>query len=106
MSKLIQAHLRCQKVISTLRPDCVIIATLSSLLHTPVTLANRKQLTAQQKDWFSFVLEGAEEVVIITAILLGSQDPKVAVALEANQKSIAQCHKFEHTSNDTIQKHV
>lgn len=78
-----------QKAISALGPDRVIIATSSSLLHTPVTLANRKQLTAQQKDWFSFVLEGAEEVVIITAILLGSQDPKVAVALEANQKSIA-----------------
>lgn len=95
-----------QKAIATLGQDRIIIATSSSLLHTPVTLANEKQLTAQQKDWFSFALEKAEEVAIIAAILSGSQDPKVAAALEANRNSIAKRREFEHTSDDAVRKRV
>ena len=95
-----------QKAIATLGQDRVIIATSSSLLHTPVTLANEKQLTPQQKDWFSFALEKAEEVATIAAVLSGSQDPRVAAALEANRTSIAERRKFEHTSDDAVRKRV
>lgn len=95
-----------QKAIDTLGRDRVIIATSSSLLHTPVTLANEKQLTAQQKDWFSFALEKAEEVATIAAVLSGSQDPKVAAALEANKTSISKRREFEHTSDDAVRKRV
>ncbi|KAF8556964.1 cobalamin-independent methionine synthase [Imleria badia] len=95
-----------QKAIATLGQDRVIIATSSSLLHTPVTLANEKQLTAQQKDWFSFALEKAEEVATIAAVLSGSQDPQVAAALEANRISIAKRREFEHTSDDAVRKRV
>jgi 5-methyltetrahydropteroyltriglutamate--homocysteine methyltransferase len=95
-----------QEAIATLGQDRVIIATSSSLLHTPVTLANEKQLTAQQKDWFSFALEKAEEVATIAAILSGSQDSRVAAALEANRNSIAKRREFEHTSDDAVRKRV
>ncbi|KAI9574719.1 cobalamin-independent synthase [Boletus coccyginus] len=95
-----------QKAVSTLGQDRVIIATSSSLLHTPVTLANEKQLTAQQKDWFSFALEKAEEVAIIAAVLSGSQDSRVTAALEANRISIAKRREFEHTSDDAVRKRV
>ncbi|KIL00624.1 hypothetical protein PAXRUDRAFT_821522 [Paxillus rubicundulus Ve08.2h10] len=95
-----------QKAIDALGQDRVIIATSSSLLHTPVTLASEKKLTAEQKDWFSFALEKASEVATIAAVLSGSQDAKVAAALEANKVSIAKRREFEHTSDDAVRKRV
>ncbi|KAN0097502.1 Cobalamin-independent synthase, Catalytic domain containing protein [Tylopilus felleus] len=95
-----------QTAIDALGEGRVIVATSSSLLHTPVTLANEKKLTAEQKDWFSFALEKAEEVATIAAVLSGSQDPKVAVALEANRVSIAKRREFEHTSDGAVRQRV
>ena len=95
-----------QKAIDALGADRVIIATSSSLLHTPVTLAAENKLTPEQKDWFSFALEKAKEVAVIAAVLSGSQDSKVAEALEANRVSIAKRREFERTSDDAVRKRV
>ena len=95
-----------QKAIDALGQDRVIVATSSSLLHTPVTLASENKLTAEQKDWFSFALEKAAEVATIAAVLSGSQDAAVAAALEANKISIAKRRDFERTSDDTVRKRV
>jgi 5-methyltetrahydropteroyltriglutamate--homocysteine methyltransferase len=95
-----------QQAIDALGAERVIIATSSSLLHTPVTLAAEKKLTAEQKDWFSFALEKAEEVAIIAAVLSGSQDSKVTAAFEANRASIAKRREFERTSDDAVRKRV
>ena len=43
-----------QKAVDALGSNRVYIATSSSLLHTPVTLAAETKLTAEQKDWFAF----------------------------------------------------
>ncbi|KAJ6515777.1 cobalamin-independent synthase [Mycena sanguinolenta] len=95
-----------QKAIDSLGTDRVIVATSSSLLHTPVTLASEKKLTAEQKDWFSFALEKSAEVAVIAAALSGSQDAAVTTALEENKTSIAKRRKFESTSDDTVRKRV
>jgi 5-methyltetrahydropteroyltriglutamate--homocysteine methyltransferase len=95
-----------QKAIDSLGQDRVIIATSSSLLHTPVTLACENKLTPEQKDWFAFALEKAGEVATIAAALSGSQDPTVAEALEANKVSIATRRKFETTSDDAVRRRV
>ncbi|KAF8897649.1 cobalamin-independent synthase [Infundibulicybe gibba] len=95
-----------QRAVDAVGQDRVIIATSSSLLHTPVTLASENKLTAEQKDWFSFALEKASEVSIIAAVLSGSQDAKIAAALEENKTSIAKRRKFESTSDDTVRKRV
>ncbi|KAJ7590964.1 cobalamin-independent synthase [Mycena floridula] len=95
-----------QTAVDVLGSDRVIIATSSSLLHTPVTLASEKKLTAVQKDWFSFALEKAGEVATIAAALSGSQDAAVTAALEANKVSIAKRREFESTSDDTVRKRV
>lgn len=95
-----------QIAIDNLGADRVIIATSSSLLHTPVTLASENKLTAEQKDWFSFALEKAEEVATIAAVLSGSQDASVTAALEANRVSIAKRREFEKNSDDTVRKRV
>ncbi|KAF7332003.1 hypothetical protein MKEN_00080600 [Mycena kentingensis (nom. inval.)] len=95
-----------QTAIEALGADRVIIATSSSLLHTPVTLASEKKLTPEQKDWFSFALEKASEVATLAAALSGSQDAAVAKALEENKASIAKRREFESTSDDTVRKRV
>lgn len=95
-----------QKALEVLGADRIIVATSSSLLHTPVTLASEKKLTADQKDWFSFATEKAHEVATIAAVLSGSQDPIIAEALEANKVSIAKRRDFERTSDDTVRKRV
>ena len=95
-----------QKAIDALGKDRIIIATSSSLLHTPVTLASENKLTAEQKDFFSFALEKAAEVALIAASLSGSQDAKISAAIEENKVSIAKRRQFESTSDDTVRKRV
>jgi 5-methyltetrahydropteroyltriglutamate--homocysteine methyltransferase len=95
-----------QNAVGALGQDRVIIATSSSLLHTPVTLASENKLTVEQKDFFSFALEKAAEVSIIAASLSGSQDPKIAAAIEENKISIAKRRQFERTSDDAVRKRV
>jgi 5-methyltetrahydropteroyltriglutamate--homocysteine methyltransferase len=95
-----------QQAIDAIGADRVIVATSSSLLHTPVTLESEKKLTSEQRDWFSFALEKAAEVATIAAVLSGSQDSKIAAALEANKASIAKRREFEHTSDDAVRKRV
>lgn len=97
---------QAQKAVDALGSERVVIATSSSLLHTPVTLASENKLTAEQKDWFSFATEKAAEVAVIAAALSGSQDAKVATALEANKVSIAKRREFESSSDDTVRKRV
>jgi 5-methyltetrahydropteroyltriglutamate--homocysteine methyltransferase len=95
-----------QKAVAELGNERVIIATSSSLLHTPVTLANEHKLKSDEKDWFSFALEKAAEVATIAAVVSGSQDAKVAQALEANKTSISKRREFERTSDDAVRKRV
>ncbi|CAL1700818.1 unnamed protein product [Somion occarium] len=95
-----------QKAVEAIGAERVIIATSSSLLHTPVTLAAEKKLTPEQQDWFSFALEKASEVSTIASVLSGSQDAKVTEALEANKVSIAKRREFERTSDDAVRKRV
>jgi 5-methyltetrahydropteroyltriglutamate--homocysteine methyltransferase len=95
-----------QKAIDALGQERVIIATSSSLLHTPVTLASENKLTPEQKDWFSFALEKTEEVAVIAAALSGSQDAKHAAAIEENKASIAKRRQFETASDNTVRNRV
>jgi 5-methyltetrahydropteroyltriglutamate--homocysteine methyltransferase len=95
-----------QKAVDALGQDRIIVSTSSSLLHTPVTLASEKKLTAEQKDWFSFAREKAQEVAILAKALSGSQDAAISSAVKANEESIAKRREFERTSNDAVRKRV
>jgi 5-methyltetrahydropteroyltriglutamate--homocysteine methyltransferase len=95
-----------QKAVDALGQDRIIVATSSSLLHTPVTLASEKKLTAEQKDWFSFAREKAQEVSILAKVLSGSQDATISAAVKANDESIARRREFERTSDDAVRKRV
>eukprot|EP00727_Mastigamoeba_balamuthi_P008066 m51a1_g3880 putative cobalamin-independent methionine synthase (765) ;mRNA; r:37116-39879 len=95
-----------RRAVDALGPARVVVATSSSLLHTPVTLASETKLSAEVKDWFSFALEKVEEVAVIAAVLSGSADGKVAAALEANRASIARRREFERSSDDAVRRRV
>ena len=76
-----------ESAIQKLGKDRVIVATSSSLLHTPHTLASEKKLDAEIKDWFSFASEKAVEIATIAKAV--SEGPAaVREQLEANAKSM------------------
>ncbi|KAF5094519.1 hypothetical protein D0Z03_002060 [Geotrichum reessii] len=67
--------------------DRIIVATSSSLLHTPVDLNNEKKIDPVIKDWFSFATQKLTEVVTIAKAVTDGPE-SVADALAANKKSI------------------
>ncbi|ORY60112.1 5-methyltetrahydropteroyltriglutamate-homocysteine S-methyltransferase [Pseudomassariella vexata] len=76
-----------ETAIQKLGKDRVIVATSSSLLHTPHTLASEKKLDPEIADWFSFASEKAGEIAIIAKAV--TEGPvAVREALEANAKSM------------------
>jgi 5-methyltetrahydropteroyltriglutamate--homocysteine methyltransferase len=89
-----------QKAVAALGADRVVVATSSSLLHTPVTLASENKLTPEQKDWFSFATEKCTEVSVLAKAVSG--DASVKEALEANAKSIKARRDFETTSDASV----
>ena len=83
--------------------DKIIVATSSSLLHTPVDLENEKKLDAQIKDWFSFATQKLSEVVTIAKAISGED---VSEALEANAKSIKSRAESELTNDEAVKQRV
>jgi len=76
-----------ETAVQKLGKDRVIVATSSSLLHTPHTLASEKKLDAEVADWFSFAVEKVSEVAIIDKAV--NEGPAaVRDQLDANAKSM------------------
>jgi 5-methyltetrahydropteroyltriglutamate--homocysteine methyltransferase len=87
-----------ETAIQKLGKDRVIVATSSSLLHTPHTLASEKKLDAEIADWFSFASEKVVEVAIIAKAV--TEGPaSVREKLEANNKSM-QARATSKRTND------
>lgn len=80
------------------------IASSSSLLHTPITIANEKKLSAEVLDWFSFANEKSAEIATLAAAL---RDPSsVADKLAVNAKSIKARRDFEKNSDPAVRERV
>ena len=90
-----------EAAIQKLGKDRVIVATSSSLLHVPHTLASEKNLPAEVKDWFSFAAEKANEVTVIAKAI--TEGPAtVREQLEANAKSMQARASSERTNNPQV----
>jgi 5-methyltetrahydropteroyltriglutamate--homocysteine methyltransferase len=87
-----------ESAIQKLGKDRVIVATSSSLLHTPHTLASEKKLDAEVRDWFSFAVEKTKELTIIAKAVTDGP-ASVREALEANAKSM-QARASSKLTND------
>ncbi|KAH9938210.1 cobalamin-independent synthase [Fomitopsis serialis] len=77
-------------------------------LDAGIALGQRPSLSSahcQQKDWFSFALEKAEEVAVLAATSLALRT-QGSSALAANKASIAKRREFERTSDDAVRKRI
>lgn len=82
----------------------VVVATSSSLQHTPITIKNENKLKADVLDWFSFATEKCGEVATLAAAL---RDPKSAAdRLEVNERSIKARRDFEKNSDSAVRDRV
>ena len=92
-----------ETAIQKLGKDRVIVATSSSLLHTPHTLDSEKKLDAEFKDWFSFAVEKAHEVAVIAKAV--TDGPKsVREQLESNAKSMEARANSKHTNDPNVKE--
>ncbi|KAI1201889.1 cobalamin-independent methionine synthase [Nemania serpens] len=92
-----------ETAIQKLGKDRVIVATSSSLLHTPHTLASEKKLDPEIADWFSFASEKAVEVAIIAKAV--TEGPaSVQDALAANAKSLDARATSKRTNNPEVKE--
>ena len=92
-----------EAAIQKLGKDRVIVATSSSLLHTPHTLASEKKLDAEIADWFSFAVEKATEIAVIAKAL--TEGPaSVSEQLAANAKSVKARATSSRTNNAAVKE--
>lgn len=90
-----------ETAIQKLGKDRVIVASSSSLLHTPHTLESEKKLDAEVKDWFSFAVEKITELVVIAKAVTDGP-ASVRAQLEANAKSIEARSTSKHTNDQKV----
>lgn len=90
-----------ETAIQKLGKDRVIVASSSSLLHTPHTLESEKKLDAEVKDWFSFAVQKITELVIIAKAV--TEGPaSVREQLEANARSVEARSTSKHTNDQKV----
>lgn len=78
---------KAEKAVQALGKDRVIIASSSSLLHTPHTLESEKKLEDEVRDWFSFAVQKTSELATIAKAVTDGPF-SVQDQLEANAKSV------------------
>jgi 5-methyltetrahydropteroyltriglutamate--homocysteine methyltransferase len=86
--------------VKILGPTRVLVATSSSLLHTPHSLESEKKLPEEVKDWFSFAVQKVSEVTVIARAVNGGS---VEQELQANAKSMNARRTSERTNNKAVQ---
>ena len=92
---------KVEQAIQKLGKDRVVVATSSSLLHVPHTLASEKTLDAEVREWFSFAVEKTSEVALIAKAV--TEGPAaVREQLEANAKSIQSRASSKHTNDPKV----
>ena len=92
---------KVETAIQKLGKDRVIVASSSSLLHTPHTLASEKKLDSEVRDWFSFAVEKTHELSVIAKAV--TEGPAaVREALEANAKSVQARASSKRTNDPSV----
>ncbi|KAG5921308.1 homocysteine methyltransferase Met26 [Claviceps capensis] len=97
-SNLKRAIETVQTAVHKLGAERVIVATSSSLIHTPHTIASEKKLDPEVADWFSFASEKVVEIALIAKAVTNGPS-SVREQLEANEKSM-QARATSSRTND------
>ena len=96
---------KIETAIQKLGKDRVIVASSSSLLHTPHTLQSEKKIDEEVKDWFSFASEKAKELAIIAKAV--TEGPaSVSQQLEANAKSMEARATSKRTNDPKVKERM
>ena len=94
---------KVETAIQKLGKDRVIVASSSSLLHTPHTLESEKKLDEEVRDWFSFAVEKATELAVITKAVTNGP-ASVRAELEANAKSMEARASSKRTNDPKVKE--
>ncbi|KAH9844834.1 5-methyltetrahydropteroyltriglutamate homocysteine methyltransferase [Teratosphaeria destructans] len=92
-----------ETAIQRLGKERVIVATSSSLLHTPHTLESEKNLDPEIRNWFAFATEKAAEVAVL-AKAINEGPAAVKAQLEANAAAIQSRATSKRTNNPEVKK--
>ncbi|KAK6200193.1 methionine-synthesizing 5 methyltetrahydropteroyltriglutamate--homocysteine methyltransferase [Scheffersomyces amazonensis] len=92
-----------KKAIAKVGAERVVVATSSSLLHTPVDLEFETKLDPVIKDWFSFATQKVSEVVTIAKEVSGED---VSKEFAANAASIKSRTESSITTNPKVQERL
>lgn len=92
-----------ETAVQKLGKERVLVATSSSLLHTPHTLDSEKKLDEEVKDWFSFASQKVVEVAVIAKAVTEGPD-SVREQIEANAKSMQSRATSKRTNNPEVKK--
>lgn len=96
---------KVEHAIQKLGKDRVIVASSSSLLHTPHTLASEKKLDPEIADWFSFAVEKTHELAVIAKAV--TEGPAaVRDQLEANAKSMQARAESKLTNDPKVKERL
>lgn len=79
------------------------IAPSSSLLHSPITLANEKKLDAEIKNWLAFAEEKLAEIVTLKRLTLGQGGEE---ELKANQAAIESRRNSSRIHNQAVKSRL
>src|SRR5690606_34036258 len=82
--------------------DRIVVATSSSLLHTPHTLKSELGLPDEVKNWFSFAVEKTREVTVLA--LAAASASSVESELAANKAAIEERKLSLRTNDSSVQK--
>ncbi|KXX73795.1 putative 5-methyltetrahydropteroyltriglutamate--homocysteine methyltransferase [Madurella mycetomatis] len=91
-----------QDAVKALGQDRVIVATSSSLLHTPHTLASEKKLPADVYEWFSFASEKVREVAILAKAV--TNPDAVRAELDANAAAMKARAESTRTNDPKVKE--
>lgn len=90
-----------EKAIQALGKNRVIVATSSSLLHIPHTLASEKKLDPEVANWFAFAVEKASEVVTIAKAVTDGP-ASVQAALDSNAAAMKSRAESKRTNDPKV----
>lgn len=94
---------KVELAIQKLGKDRVVVATSSSLLHVPHTLASEKTLDPEVREWFSFAVEKTGEVVVIAKAVTDGP-AAVREQLEANAKAVQSRASSQRTNDPKVKE--
>lgn len=90
-----------ESAISKLGKDRVLVATSSSLIHTPHTLASEKKLDPEVANWFSFAVEKCSEIVVIAKAVTDGP-AAVREQMEANAAAMKSRAESKRTNDPKV----